>query len=250
MPEDRAVSEVLGYVIIFGIVLSSVLLLSASGTTTLEEIRDREQGKNAQRAFDVLADNMAAVYESNSPSRATEIDVGNAELFYGNYTTIEIEIRDDSGNVRTHEEDLRPVVLRTDDDTRLVYEAGAVFQTQRDGGTMLRNPPLLLSGDRIHAPVVKTTSPTVQAVSGTTVLLRGKSTARDVLFTPDTLSGNLDEFHVNVTSPRYEVWNRYFDEETPLSCTTDDSTETVECDMSSPDTVFVTLQEIELDLIL
>jgi len=249
MPEDRAVSEVLGYVIIFGIILSSVLLLSASGTTTLEEIRDQEQGDNAQRAFDVVADNMAAVYERNSPSRATEIDVGNAQLYYGDHATIEIEISDGS-NTESYEEVLRPVVLRTNDDSRLVYEAGAVFRTQRDGGTMLRNPPLLLSEDRIHAPIVKTTTPPFQAVSGTTVLLRGKSTARDVLFTPDTPPTSPDEFHVNVTSPRYEAWNRYFEEETPLSCTTDDSTETVECDMSSPDTVYVTLQEIKLELIL
>lgn len=248
MSRDRAASEVLGYVIIFGIILTSVLLLSASGTGALEDIRDDEQSANAQRAFDVVADNMAAVYERNSPSRATEIDVGNSRLYYGNYTTIEIEVEDSSGAVERFEEELRPVVLSTSAETDLVYEGGAVFQTEREGGTMLREPPLLLSRSRVHAPIVKTTSPTVEAVSGTTALLRGKSTERDVLFTPQTLS-NPDELRVSITSPRYEIWQRYFEEETPMSCTAA-GPETVECSMSSPGDVYVTLQEIELSIIL
>lgn len=250
MSEDRGVSEVIGYVIIFSIVISSVLLLSASGTTTLEDIRDDEQAKNTQRAFDVVANNMAEIYERDSPSRATEIDLGNAQLFYGNHTTIEVELLAGGTVEASFEEDLRPIVLRSPSNTELVYEAGAVLQTEREGGIILREPPLVLSSQRVHVPMIKTTAPTVQAVSGTTALLRGKSTNREVLFTPDTISSGPDELRLNVTSPRYESWERYFEEETPLTCTTDASTETVECDMSSPDTVYVTLQEIELEIIL
>lgn len=250
MFDDRAVSEVIGYVIIFGIVISSVLLLSASGTTTLEDIRDDEQAKNIQRAFDVVANNMAEVYERDSPSRATEIDLGNSQLFYGNYTTIEVELLESGTVERSYEADLRPVIVRSPSNTELVYEAGAVIQTEREGGTILREPPLVLSSQRAHVPIIKTTAPTVQAVSGTTALLRGKSTNRSVLFTPDTLSSGPDELRFNVTSPRYEIWNRYLDNETQLTCTTDASTETVECEMPISGPVYVTLQEIELEIIL
>jgi hypothetical protein len=248
---DRGLSEMLGYVIIFGIVLSSVLLLSASGTSTLEEIRDTEQGTNAERAFDVVADNMAAVYQRDSPSRATEVDVGNSELYFGDQTAIEVELLKGGTVEESYSEAIRPVVLRTATDTKLVYEAGAVFRTEREGGTMLLDPPLLLSERRVHVPIIKTFTPSIQAVSGSTVLLRGKSTNRSVLFTPDTLASGPDELRLNVTSPRYEIWERHFEEETPLSCTTDPSTETVSCDMAiTTDTVYVSLQEIELSLIL
>jgi len=251
MREDRGLSEVIGYTIIFGIVITSVVLLSASGTTTLEDIRDDEQGANAERAFDVVADNMAAVYQRDSPSRATEIDVGNSELFYGDYTTINVSLRESGTVERSYEHELRPVVLRASSDSELVYEAGAVFRTEREGGTMLRDPPLLLSDSRIHVPIVRTDAPQVQAVSGTTALLRGKSTNREVLFRPDTISPSPDELEINVTSPRYEIWERHFEDETPMSCTTDPSTESVTCDMAiTDDTVYVTLQEIELSIIL
>jgi hypothetical protein len=251
MREDRGLSEVIGYTIIFGIVITSVVLLSVSGTTTLEDIRDDEQGENAERAFDVVADNMAAVYQRDSPSRATEIDVGSSQLFYGEYTTINVSLLRGGAVERSYEHDLRPVILRASSDTELVYEAGAVFRTEREGGTMLRNPPPLLSASRIHVPIVRTDAPRFRAVSGTTALLRGKSTNREVLFRPDTISPGPDELEINVTSPRYEIWERYFEEETPLSCTTDPSMELVTCDMGiSTDTVYVTLQEIELSLIL
>lgn len=249
MSEDRGLSEVLGYVIIFGIIVTSVLLLSASGTSTLQDIRDDEQSANAQRAFDVVADNMAAVYEQNSPSRATEIDVGSSRLSYGNYTTIEMDVIEGGTVQKAFEAELRPVILSTASDSELVYEGGAVIQTEREGGTMLREPPLLLADDRIHVPIIKTTSPRVEAVSGTTALLRGKATGRDVLFTPDTAPTSPDELRVTVTSPRYEIWERYFEEETPMSCSTP-ATETVECSMSSPDDVYITVQEIELSIIL
>jgi hypothetical protein len=250
MFDDRGASEVVGYVIIFSIVIFSVLLLSASGTTTLEDIRDDEQAENAERALDIVADNMAEIYERDSPSRATEIDVKGSQLFYGNHTTIELELLEGGTVEESFEEQLRPIVLRSSSSTELIYEGGAVFRTDRDGGTMIRDPPLLLSTGRVHAPIVKTTVPELQAVSGTSILLRGKSTGRDVLFTPDTLSSGPDQLRLNVTSPRFEIWERYFEEETPLTCTTDPNNMAVECEMAVGDTVYVTLQEIELSIVL
>ena len=251
MSDDRAASEVVGYVIIFSIVIFSVLLLTASGTTTLEDIRDDEQAENAERAFDVVADNMAEIYERDSPSRATEIDVKRSQLFYGNYTTIKLELLVSGTVEESFEEQLRPIVLRSSSNTELIYEAGAVFRIDRESGTMIRDPPLLLSTQRVHAPIVKTTVPELQAVSGTSILLRGKSTSREVLFTPDTLSSDPNKLRITVTSPRFEIWKRHFEEETPLTCKpTDPNTKTVKCEMPVGNTVYVTLQEIKLSVIL
>ena len=141
MSDDRGASEVVGYVIIFSIVIFSVLLLTASGTTTLEDIRDDEQAENAERAFDIVADNMAEIYERDSPSRATEIDVKRSQLFYGNYTTITLELLE-SGTVKeSFEGQLRPIVLRSSSSTDLIYEGGAVFRIDQEGGSRTIDPP-------------------------------------------------------------------------------------------------------------
>lgn len=243
MRDDRGLSEVLGYIIVFGLVLTSIGFITVSGVSSLEDIREAEQASNAQRAFDVVDDNMAAIYERNSPSRATEIDLTNAQLFYTSNSSIEINV---GGN--SFEREFRPVVLRPSDGTRIVYEGGAVIRDQENGGIMVEEPPLLFSNERVHAPIIMTTTPAIEGAGGTTVLLRGKSTARKVLFAEQGgVSGNIT---VTMTSPRYEIWEQYFEEETALSsCSTDDAINEVECTMTAPDTIYITLQQIEVSII-
>jgi len=243
---ERGLSDVLGYVIVFALVLTSIGFITVSGVDSLEDIRRSEQASNAERAFNIVHSNMAAVYERNSPSRATEIDLTNAQLHYTSNISMEIQV----GAVQV-ERAMRPIVLQPSGGDEIVYEAGAVFRTSDDGGVMLEEPPLLFGSQRVHAPIVKTTTPAIKSAGSTTVLLRGRSTARDVpVAGPDGAYAG-ETIRVTVSSPRYETWERYFEEETALSgCTTDDTTETVECTMTAPDTVYVTLQEIEVSIVL
>ncbi|MXR52214.1 hypothetical protein GRX03_11450 [Halovenus sp. WSH3] len=243
MPRERAVSEIIGYVVVFSLVLLSISVVSFTGLGILEESRDNEQAANAERAFDVVADNMASVYEQNSPSRATEIDLGESELFYADPIRIRVTV-DDGVVPRTHEYTARPVELQISDQTSLVYEGGAVFRQQANGGLMIRDPPFLLSEQRVHFPIIHTVSDGSESSSGTTVLLRGKSTRREVL--ADT-QREYEEVTIEITSPRYEIWERYFVEERGLDCTTAD--QTVSCTIDDPETVFVTHQRIELSII-
>jgi len=192
-----------------------------------------------------VGDNLAAVYERDAPSRSTEIDLGDSEIYYGDPVTVNVTVDGVSS-----ETNLQPIVLRVNDDTSLVYEGGAIFREERDSGVLLRNPPLLLSDKRVHVPVVKTTAPTVEAAGGTTVLLRGESSERSIL---QSEQSGASKVNISVESPRYEIWKRYLVEETDITegdCSVDDDQETVECQITSPETVYVTLQEIEVSLIL
>jgi hypothetical protein len=241
--EQRAVSEIVGYVLVFSLVLVTVTIISTAGLGALEDTRDSEQAENAERAFDVVADNMASIYEQNSPSRATEIDLGESELFYADPVQFRVTV-DDGAVPRTYEYTARPIELRFSGQTSLVYEGGAVFRRQDDGGFMIRNPPILLSERRVHFPIIQTVSDGTESSSGTTVLLRGKSTKRDAL--TDT-ARTYEEMTIEITSPRYELWEEYFVDEHGVDCTTSD--QTVSCTVEDPETVFVTRQQIELSII-
>lgn len=241
---DRGVTEVLGYVVIFALIIAAVGFVSVLGMPSLESVQETEQASNAERAFDVVGDNMAAIYERNAPSRATEIDLGGSEIYYDKNVTMTVDVGGD--RVET---ELRPVALRVSDDSTLVFEGGALIRDEGDGGFLLREPPLVLENDRVHIPVVQTTAPAIESAGGTTVLLRGESAGRTVALSDRTGGYSGDTIEVNVTSPRYEVWERYFQDETALSsCTTGDGW--VQCEMTSPDVVFVTVQRIEVSLIL
>lgn len=239
---ERAVSEILGYVIIFSLVVTVIGFVTALGMPALMDVQESEQASSAERAFDVVGENMAAVYERGAPSRATEIDLTDTELFYGTPVTMNVTV---DGNSTVTE--LRPVVLRVDDDTRLVYEGGAVFRDEGDGGLVLRDPPMLLDRSRLLVPVIKTTAPAIEAAGGTTVLLRGESKQRSVLHTADSTTS----VTITVESPRYDLWERYFTDQTGIGsgdCTVDDSAESVAC-QATADTVSVTLQEIGIEII-
>jgi len=241
--EQRAVSEVLSYVLVFGLVLTSVTIVSFVGLPILEDSRDSERAVNAERAFDVVADNMAAIYEKNSPSRATEIDLDDSELFYAD--TVQFRVTVDDGSVpRTYEYNARPVGLRVSERTTLIYEGGAVFREQDNGGLMIRDPPFLLGEQRVHLPIVQTVSDGSEASGGTTVLLRGTSTNREVL--ADTRR-SYEEITIEITSPRYRLWEEYFVEKRGLDCTTEG--QTVSCTIENPETVFVTHQQIDLSIV-
>jgi len=240
---DRGLSDVLGYVLVFSLVLMSVMLVTVGGLATIEDARDAEQAQNAERAFEVVADNFAAIYERNAPSRAAELDLGDSEIFYD--SEVSITVRSGDGAELASRE-LTPVEMRIDDQRRLVYEGGAVFRHSEAGVTMVREPPFMLSADRTHVPIVQTTSETVESAGSTTVLLRGVSTERSVAVAGE----DFGQLVIEIASPRYQTWERYLSEEAGLDCETDPFVETVTCGLDDPSSVHVTVQQIELSLIL
>jgi hypothetical protein len=242
MSDERAISEVLGYVVVFSLVITSILLVTGA-FGVIQDVRDSEQEKNAQRAFDVAAQNMAAIYERSAPSRATEIDLGDADLFYAN--NISITVTGDGTQLASYR--VRPVKMRVTDDTSFVYAGGAVIREQRETGVMVREPPMLLSEKRVHVPVVQTTAPATESVGSTTVLLRGEHTGTTVIES-DT-RGRYSSLTVEIASPRFETWESYFEENPALSCSTDPTVETVSCSVQNPETVYVVHHGIELSLI-
>jgi len=242
MCDERGISEILGYVVVFSLVITSILLVTG-GFSVIQDVRDGEREKNAERAFDVTAQNMAAIYERGAPSRATEIDLGDSSIFYAN--NVSITVRGDGLEIASHR--LRPVQMRVTDDHSLFYEGGAVIRDQRETALVVRDPPLLLSKERVHIPIVQTTAPATESVGSTTVLLRGERTSRRVLESDTT--GSYSTLTVEVASPRFEAWNDYFEENPALDCTTDSVTQTVTCTIQNPETVYVVHHQIELSLI-
>lgn len=243
----RSASEVLGYIIVFALVLTSIGFITALGLPQLEDVRDAEQAANAERAFDVVADNMAAIYERDAPSRSTEIDLSDAEMFYANNISIAVTV-DDGTVTQTREYQIRPIQLRINDDTSLIYEGGAVFRVQEEGGVVLRDAPFLVTENRVHTPIVQTTAPGVETARGTTVLLRGQSAGRSVVVS-DT-QGTYESVNITIASPRYELWNQTLSDRPALTCSTDPGSATVECSVDDPELVYVTRQQIEISIIL
>lgn len=249
-PSSRAVSDVIGFVLVFGLVTSTVAIVSVAGFGALEDVRDAESVSNAERAFDVLADNMADVHQQGAPSRSTELSLTEAELSTASRITVNVTGIDTSQPTRnfTIETSPRPVVWRPtgDTDTEIVYALGAVVRSGADGGVVLEDPPFVLDDDRMLLPLVKTQSDQGQSFSGSTIRVRGsRAEATEIISGTGT---QYDRLWLNITTPRADVWRQYLDRSDGTSeclVVEEGGDETVACALVAPDDVYVVVVGID-----
>jgi len=241
---DRGLSEVLSYAFIFSMLVVSIGIVTVGGVGALQDVRTNEHVSNAERAFDVLHDNLADVHSEGAPSRATEIALGDGQLYLDDNVTMTVETG--SGTI---DREIRPVVFRVAEEQRMVYAAGATLRTTRDGGVVVNDPPVLISEDAVHVPIVQTTAPAVTGVGSGTVLVRGQSSNRSV--TVDQAGGG-DFEALRIETPRAETWEQYFARQPfceSSSVTGSEAECVIDDDYDDPDRLYVTVQRIDLTLI-
>jgi hypothetical protein len=256
--DERAVSEVLGYVLVFTLILSSVAFVSVGVANSLADRSETESVNNAEAAFNVLADNVEDVYARGAPSRATEISLETGSLSTGENVTLEVRLVDTDATPTTHWPGptasdwktwrFRPLVFESDGGATVAYEAGAVYRigataaapesvASADDRASLRkrDPPFVVEGaagnEQVLLPVVHLTASTRQSLSGGTVLIR-TGTERTSLASVKEYDDEdtYDEVKVRLTgTPRYLEWQEYFLDAGFESCSTDDSQERVTC---------------------
>jgi hypothetical protein len=227
---ERAVSDVVGFILVFALIVSAVAIISVEGLGTLQSVRDAEQFENAERGMSVVRDNTKDIYLSGAPSRATELSLGNEQLYLDDNITLTVTLRD-SGTIEKEESwEIRPLVFEASGDRRLVYEAGATFRLRQSDGFRIADPPFIFrqdgSDERVMIPIIGLHSPDRQSVGSSTVLLRSKETNETVVRS-DT-SGSFDEVELTVDSPRHEHWRAYFEEKGLSGCSNPSATE-IQC---------------------
>ncbi|GAA0198439.1 hypothetical protein ACFFQF_15185 [Haladaptatus pallidirubidus] len=209
---DRAASETVGFVL----VTATVGAVYATGLEGLHDAQQFEQVNNAERAFDVLADNVADVQREGTPSRATELRLGGATLGYGDPVTIRVQVNDTvSTKNATYIMNARPLVYSGVEDSELVYVGGAVFRSDGGASTMRREPRYVFDDERAVVPFL------VTYPSGNERTLSGDSTALVVAYRQSagldgqfrTATASDARMNVTVESPRSTAWKRYFEEE-------------------------------------
>lgn len=207
MSADRAVSEVLGYVLVIAIVTMMIGTVMTLGVSGLYASQSAEQTNNMERAFDVLADNLQQMSVGRAPSRATEIRLVEGHIRYGE--PVQINVTVDGGTAVNHSIISHPLVYDNEQGTTIVYEAGAILRAQQDHVVMLSEPSFLVTEDHMLFPIVRTRAytGTVDRVDAMeTILVRG-----DGLQT-STERGSGDEVNITVESPRAEAWESYFED--------------------------------------
>lgn len=249
---SRAVSEVLGYALVFGVVLSTVTVVTVGGVGQLEDARNAEQVNNAERAIELMAHNIDDIALRGAPSRATEISLADAQIRVAD--PVEFEFRADfaaNGSIAFNETySVWPITYQTDrGDTAIIYSGGAVFRVERQGGVVVRGPPIVASNDRILIPLLFTRSDGAQSRGGGTIRVRVEHGTTDLLVSDN--KGIHDRFFINVTSPRADIWMDELGAYEEFSCTLDTSgsVDRVWCEATAPlDQLHVSLIKMDAEL--
>lgn len=221
----RAVSDVFGFAVVFGIVLLAIALFYTFGTAALADLQHDHAMDNAERAFDIVADNMADVHQNDAPGRGTELQFASGELGLSGTTTIRITNATDT-DPRVAVVATSTPLRYTSHETGLYYAAGAVIRTDRGRAGMVHEPPFTFGADRTVISLVETASAagggSVGGAGSAQVSARNEgSTIERIVDEPITVT-------VSVTSPRYRAWERYFaSRPTDGSVTVESSTNTV-----------------------
>ncbi|MUV57502.1 hypothetical protein [Halogeometricum sp. CBA1124] len=235
--DSRGVSDVLGFVLVFGLVVASVGTVYAFGVGELRDARDYERVNNAERAFEVFADNVDDVARRGAPSRGTELKLADSTLGYGE-TTVNVSLDATpatpaaNANNSTGAVSLSPVVMTLGDAGEVRYATGAVLRTDGDGPPrMVHEPDFVFDEDRVVVQLVRSVPQGTTQVGGERIArIRTVETSRTTLLTRTDASVTL---RFNVSSPYAPAWGDYFESEgfscdaytdssTAVSCSLDD----------------------------
>lgn len=251
---DRGASEVLGFVFAFALVTATVASVYTIGIAGLQDAQRDEQVHNAERAFDVLADNVADVYRDGAPSRATEISLAGATLSVGEPITVTVEMVNESNPLENATVSMspRPIVYSGILDSTLVYVAGAVVRTDRDASLMVSEPGYVVTDRTAVVPFVHTYrgdgATSLAGDSTILVVARQQNSKLASELATGTDSGDPDvRVNVTVESPRASAWGRYFESQ-GFDAVDADSSDGVVTYQFLTDRAFVPETGIEIEL--
>jgi hypothetical protein len=212
--DERAVSEIIGFVMIFALILGTVSMIYIAGLDGLGNTRDAERTQNAERAFDVLADNIQEIGRNEAPSRATEIKLADAQLRFDRERrqTIYEGGTADPSNTLASVNRSQAIVYDPGGDTEIVYEMGAVIRVDGDSSTMQRQPDFVFGKDHTVLRYLETIGS--GSIGGqTTTLIQASETTTDLLYSEDATTEITVRFRTHPN--RVGAWERYLEAETP-----------------------------------
>lgn len=201
---ETAVSEIVGYIIILGIIFLVFGLIFFNATSLFSDTEETERLENAQRGFTVLQSNVDEVVFSEAPRRTTKVRLGGGSVAVGNERTRTIlEVGGDEVRNRT----LSPVVYTLDDEG-VTYENGAVFRRSVGGTAMASEPGWIIRDDMVSIPSVRTFGGG-SVGGGGTASLRTESAGE--AFVERVPGDTASTVNVSIVSENSVAWNRYME---------------------------------------
>jgi hypothetical protein len=188
--DDRAVSETLGFILTFSVVVASVGVVYTVGFGAVLDLQDAEQDANAERAIGALAESFGDVERGNAPAQAGEVRLGGSRLRLADGEQITVTVTG-GGAPYVHTSSPGALVF-SDEDASVAYVSGMVVRTDRNetgevvGRSLVERPSFVCRPDQATVSLVVLESQRGQANPDVrtdgSVLVTGSAASRTLLY--------------------------------------------------------------------
>jgi len=212
LKSESAVSEVIGFILIFSIVMLAISAIYAVGYPTIQSSKENAQFRNMEQSFMVLQSNINTVAFDQAPVRTLKTSLGGGSLTV-NSSKGHIKVEDSSTGTTWYDDTIGAIEYEKNGRS-IAYEGGGVWKKYPAGSAIKVSEP------RISVQEVdgnRTVSVSIMNVSGDLSSVGGGGTASvTVRSIPSTYSLNITSLstghtvNITVTSEYADAWERYF----------------------------------------
>ncbi len=210
--DDRAVSEAISYVLIFGLISIGVAIVTLQGAPAIETSEQRQIDHNSENAVYIVQDRLDEMMEQNAPVREAPINLKDITMGVGGGLEPTVINVTNGTTGDSYETTIHPVYVETDSRT-ILYEGGSVMigQQRTNESWSMTSPPswaLRTDGGEVQSMFIR-----VPATTGNSQV-SGEGHARWIF---ESMGGtnevllDVDELNVTVRSPRAGAWQTYFE---------------------------------------
>jgi len=234
---DRGVSDVLSFIFVFALILSTLSVTFVVGIDKLENQREQEATSNIERSLVLYNENVRDLINGKAKSRTTELRTQESTIGGGYKTSMSIDLENANEKYASNS---TVFIYETDYDVNYVQEFGAILKVKNPSSDnpeviMLHEPKFVFT-DNFNSTsfhMVETRHASNRKKFQSEAVLVRKTTDNTVVVTPhdSTVPENMA---VTVQTPNYDFWETYLSSKTDVdSCTTDSSEEKVTCELNN-----------------
>ena len=234
-----AVSEVVGYMLLLGIIVTSVGLVSVLAIPIIEDAKEDAYLKNMEQGFTVLDSKVSLVALGKSPTQLVQMysKKGDITVYDQNSSHMTVSFTNKTGTSFELYNDSIGTIQYQLGENKIAFEGGGVFRKYPGEGdpVTITPPEFHYNGETLTLPIIKVEGNQSTGGSGVLNIYLVSNNTPNILF-PDFVDDDSEfknplavgqQINVVIKSDYYMAWANYIEQRTEATVTTDDAAKEV-----------------------
>lgn len=220
---DDAVSELVDFSIILGIMLLAIAIITVAGVPLIKSAQESQHSENLVQSYQVLAPNLNKVVKGSSPSQSIELKMYGGSVSVTSASYMEVNLQTWNSSNSSYETETygkhMGTIESTHKDTFVSYENTGIWAKYDTGITVMRLEPFFSYSDGVLLiPCSSLSGNTFLSGSGL-ISITAEGGRRTI-----ERYQNVSQVNITISSDYYEGWRNYLSTEMEMSIVEYDAT--------------------------